>query len=435
MIKIIDTGYRPRPLQDKLHRSLKRFNVLVLHRRAGKTIFSINELIDRGIRNPRKNPQVAYIAPTFGAAKRIAWNYLKEYLCNIPGVEFHEGELRATIPRPDKGDQLRIFLLGSENPAALRGMYLDWAIIDEFSESDPAVWTQVIRPALADRMGGAIFIFTPKGANHSQALYQYALKDTSGEWFACIYKASETGIIPQAELDSAKGSMTPEEYEQEFECSFSAALLGAYYKEEMSAAQKSGRIIRVPYDNHTFVTTGWDLGIDDSTAIWFMQECGRELHAIDYLEITGKGFPEITKLLHEKPYQYAKHILPHDVAVRELGTGKSRLEILQNKFKLKNIVVAPKLKIEDGIAAARSIMSKTWWDSELCSYGIECLKSYERKYDSKEGVFKSIPRHNWASHGADAWRTFATGYRLQEDKVNSHELETHSNIDYDVLGF
>lgn len=433
--KVLSTGYNPRPHQEWLHQKLRRFNVILAHRRFGKTVFSINEMVDRGIRCERKNPQVCYVAPTFGAAKRIAWNYLKEFIGHLPGVKFHEGELRAVVPRvrPDGSqDELRIFLLGSENPGALRGLYLDFAVVDEYSESDPTVWTQVIRPALSDRRGGAIFIFTPKGSNHAHKIYMEATKDESGNWYACMFKASETGILPEEELSDARKAMSPEEYDQEFECSFSAALVGAYYKDEMRAAQK--RTVHVPYDTHTFVHTGWDLGIDDSTAIWFIQEAGKELHVIDYLEASGKGLPEIFKLLRSKPYSYGRFIFPHDIAVRELGTGKSRLEIIRDKFGIRDVTVAPKLKVEDGIAAVRSIFHRLWFDTENTAYGRECLKAYERVFDAKEGVYRSKPRHNWASHGADALRTFATGYRLSEDRNDGDSgLDHTSQSDYDIM--
>jgi phage terminase large subunit len=304
--------------------------------------------------------------------------------------------------------------------------------MDEYAEQDPTVFTQVVRPALSDREGWAIFITTPKGANHAYDMYRFAKKE-GGEWFTCVFKASETGIIPQKELEAARAVMSPEEYDQEYECSFTAALVGAYYKEEMARAQKEKRITRVPYDNHVRVITAWDLGMDDSTAIWFIQECGRELHAIDYLEVNSKGLPEIIKLIREKPYDYAEHLLPHDAAARELGTGKSRVEIIK-KLGLKNVRIAPKLKREDGIAAVRSILGKMWFDEHNCGYGIEALKAYERVFDTKDNVFKTVPKHNWASHCADALRTFATGYRLEEDKTPASNLVDRAETDYDIFG-
>ena len=201
-------------------------------------VFCINELIDKAIRNPRKNIQMAYVAPTFGSAKRIAWEYLKDAVKHIPGVDIKEGELKVTIPRADRGDEIRIFLLGAENPGPLRGIYLDGVIIDEFSEIDPIVWTQIIRPALADRGGWAIFIFTPKGSNHAYELYRKAKQDQSGEWYTAMFKASETKIISEQELAGARSTMSEEEYAQEFEVSFTAAMVGAYYKKEMMQAER-----------------------------------------------------------------------------------------------------------------------------------------------------------------------------------------------------
>src|SRR3989304_4749260 len=165
-IQKISTGYEPRKFQEILHKNLKRFNVLVCHRRFGKTVFSVNHCIDRGLRNTKRNPQYAYIAPTYGQAKRIAWDMFKEYTKNLPGVSTNEQDLRLEIERPHLQDKVRFLLLGAENPGSLKGIYLDGVILDEFAECAPAIWGEVVRPALSDRRGWAIFIGTPKGQNH-----------------------------------------------------------------------------------------------------------------------------------------------------------------------------------------------------------------------------------------------------------------------------
>jgi phage terminase large subunit len=431
-VERVSIDYVPRVHQDWLHRNMKRFNVLVCHRRFGKTVLAIHDLLDKGLRCPRKNPQMAYIGPTYGNVKRVAWGYLKEAVRKLPGVTVNESELRVDIPRGN--DFVRIMLLGGENPDSLRGLYLDGVVLDEYSEQNPEIWTAVVRPALSDRNGYAIFIFTSKGAGHAYELYRNARRDESGEWFAANFKASETKIIPQKELDAARAAMGPEMYEQEYENSFTAALVGAYYKEELKAMQDSKRITRVPYDKHVPVFTGWDLGIDDSSAIWFFQNVGQEIHAIDYLECVGKGLPWIAKQIIDKPYLYGGHFLPHDAAARELGTGKTRVETLHT-LGLKGVEVVKRQKVEDGIHAVRGLLSRMWIDQENCGYGIECLKSYEREYDAKEGVFKLKPKHNWASHGADAMRTYAMGVRGGTKEYNSVDFPTHSEGDYDVLGW
>lgn len=407
-IKEISTGYEPRPLQQKIHTSLQRFNVIVCHRRFGKTVLSINEMVDRGLRNMLKNPQYAYIAPTYGQAKRVAWDYLKEYTKLIPGVTVNEAELRVDIPRPAQGDRIRFYLLGAENPGTLRGIYLDGALLDEYAEMDPTIWSQVLRPALSDRIGWVIFIGTPKGMNHFYEVYNAA--KANKDWFTAVYKASETGIIARTELEMARATMSEEEYEQEFECSFSAALVGAYYGKTIAEAEKEGRITGVPHDPSIPVTTAWDLGVDDSTAIWFVQTVGKETHVIDYLENSGEGLDWYVKELSKKKYHYEKHLLPHDAAAKELGTGKSREETLRS-LGLRRTEIVPRQSIEDGINASRILIAKSWFDVAKCERGLNALKNYERKWNTKNKIYESKPLHNWASHGADAFRTLAMGLK------------------------
>lgn len=382
-----------------------------------------------------KNPQYAYVAPTYGQAKRIAWDLLKEYVREIPGVEINESELRIDILRPHSKDKIRIVLLGAENPGSVRGMYLDGVIFDEYAEMNPEIWTQVVRPALADRKGWAIFIGTPKGQNHFYEIYKTAQEASSGEWFSALYRASETGIIPMSELEASRQIMADNEYEQEFECSFSAALVGAYYGKEMEKAEKDGRVSSVPYDPALPVFTFWDLGIDDTTAIWFGQVLrGREIRWIDYLEESGQGLDYYARELRAKGYIYEEHVLPHDGAARELGTGKSRQETLQSLMKGSRVRVIPRSEVADGINAARLMIAKSWFDAERCKKGIEALKNYERVWDAKNKIFQQRPKHNWASHGSDSFRTAAMG--LEENRPSREARERYkryTDSDFSVV--
>lgn len=424
--KVLHTGYYPRFHQEILHSELRRFNVVVCHRRFGKTIFAINETIDQALRNKKRNPQYAYVAPTYGQAKRVAWEIVKDATKNIPGVTVNEAELRVDIPR-NSGDFIRIILLGAENPGSLRGIYLDGVILDEYAECAPSVWTQVIRPALSDRMGWAIFIGTPKGSNHFYDVLGVAKKDPTGTWYYRVFKASETKIIPQSELDAAKQTMSEEEYEQEFECSFTAALVGAYYGKHMERAEKEGRIRSVPHDSALAVDTFWDLGVGDTTCIWFMQEYSRgEWHAIDYYEMAGMGLDHYAKFLKEKPYNYGEHYLPHDGAARSLETGRSRQETLE-ALGIRPINIVPKQKVEDGISAVRMVLSKVWFDKDKCAHGIDALKNYEQVWDEKNKIFIDKPKHNWASNGADAFRTFAMGRTESRQRISRAELPEADN--------
>jgi hypothetical protein len=289
--EVVSTGYTPRKHQDDVHRALKRFNVLCCHRRFGKTVMVINEIYDKALHNGLKNPHYAYIAPTYGQAKRVAWEYFKEFGKNIPGFDYWDGDLRIQIERSwmPEPDTVTIWLLGAENPGSIRGIYLDGCVVDEYAECDPIVWTQVLRPALSDRKGWAIFIGTPKGQNHFYDIYEVAATGANKDWYAAIYKASDTNIIDADELEAAALTMSDEEYEQEFECSFTAALIGAYYGKQIAKAEEDGRIGRVACERSVPVDTFWDLGIGDTTAVWFLQQVGREYHLIDYLEQGGVG--------------------------------------------------------------------------------------------------------------------------------------------------
>lgn len=444
MIKEVSTGYVPRPLQMQLHRMAERFKVVVCHRRFGKTHYALNEMIDRGFRNELLNPQYAYIAPTYGQAKRVAWDLLKNYLKDIPGVIVNEADLRIDVPRPATRDRIRFLLLGAENPDSLRGIYLDGVVLDEYAEQSPVIWSQVVRPALMDRKGWAVFIGTPKGQNQFYDLLQFAQNGKpeanipkDPEWGWAVFKASETNIIPRDELDAAKALMSPEEYEQEMECSFSAALVGAYYGKEMEKAETAGRITHIDYDTALPVTTYWDLGMDDAMSVWFVQNlAGRELRIIDYEEHSGMGLPAWSKLLQEKGYVYDTHVLPHDGAVRELGTGVSRLETLQKLQRGIKVRVAKKMDVADGINAVRLLLSKCWFNRLKCEKGIKALKNYEKAWDAKNKVFQNRPKHNWASHGADAFRTMATSLeesQYERDARNKRPGNRQSVSDFDYV--
>lgn len=393
----VETGYVARPQFVPLHMRKERWGVAVAHRRAGKTVACINDLLDGTLRCTKPDPRFAYIAPLYTQAKDVAWGYVKRYGLTIPGAKENESELRLDLPG---GRRMRLY--GADNYDRLRGGYLDGVILDEYADMDPRAWSEVIRPMLADRQGWALFIGTPKGKNAFWDVWDRA--GTEPNWFRTMLKASETGLLPQEELDDARRVMTPEQYEQEFECSFDAAIIGAYYGKEMSAAAE--RITRVPHDPAIEVETWWDLGIGDSTAVWFVQRVNSEIRFIDYIEASGEGLPFYAKALRERPYLYSRHVLPHDVEVRELGTGKSRKEMLAG-LGMQNIVVAPKLPIDDGIQAVRMLLPRAWFDAEKCKQGIEALKQYRRDWDDKLKVFRSHPLHNWASHGADAARTGA----------------------------
>lgn len=436
IVKEISTGYVPRPLQAVLHPQLKRFNVIVCHRRWGKTVFGTNELVDQGLRCSRENPQYAYIAPTYGQAERIVWDMLKKYTKEIPGVVYNESKLTCTIPRPDRKDRIKIMLLGAENPDSIRGIYLDGVILDEFAEMDPRVWGQVVRPALADRKGWAIFIGTPKGQNHFYDVYKTALKNLANGWYAVVHKASNSGVLPQEELDALRAEMTDDEYEQEMECSFTAALIGSYFGKLITQAEEQKRIVNIPHDPSLLVDTVWDLGVNDTTAIWFVQQFRNEIRLIDYLEMGGEGLEYYIKQLKDGPrkdYNYRDHHWPHDGAVRDFSTGRSRQEAARGLGL--RVTIHKKQNPNDRIQAARRMLPMCWFDFTKTERGVSALKNYQKKYDAKNKIFLDQPLHNWASHGSDSFGLLAMVLRPGEERLTAQKQKLPREADnkYDIF--
>lgn len=423
-IEEIVIPYEPRPFQALLHNRLKRFNLLVCHRRFGKTVFSIMEMIDRALRNDLRNPQYAYIAPTYGQAKRVAWEYLKFYCSCIPNAKANEAELRIDITRDNADgtqDKIRFMLLGGENPDSLRGIYLDGCILDEYAQCPPMIWGEVVRPALSDRKGWAIFIGTPKGQNHffEMMLNYQRLMQGESNYFTAVYKASETGVLDNEELSDARATMTEEEFAQEYECDFAAALIGAYYGKYLNNMESNNRIIDFAYDPSYPVRMAWDLGISDTTAIWMYQIVGREIRVLDFIENNGVGLEWYVTEIHSKGYILDPWgcALPHDGAARELGTGKTRQEQLETLGLRSHII--PRQSIMDGIEAARMLLKKPTFfiHKTNCKNGINALKNYQRQYDKRKGIFLDKPLHNWASNAADAFRYMALDLEVPESSM------------------
>ncbi len=320
--KTIDLGYYARPQFEDFHARTQRWACLVVHRRAGKTVACVMDLIDAALRCKKPDGRFAYLAPTYAQAKDAAWTYLKRFTAEIPNVEQRESDLMVVFPN---GSRVRLY--GAENYDRLRGTYADGVVLDEYGDIDPRAWPEVLRPSLADRQGWAVFIGTPRGRNDFWRIYDEAQADP--EWYSLVLRASQTNLLPADELDDMRRMMTADQYDQELECSFDAAIRGAIYRTELQEMEGEGRICSVPYDPSVPVWTGWDLGIGDATAVVCAQLVGKEIHIIDYYEATGEPLTHYVEWLDSKPYRYSVDLLPHDAAARELGTGKTREELLR----------------------------------------------------------------------------------------------------------
>lgn len=395
-------GYVPREQFVPFHERTQRFSCLVCHRRAGKTVASIADTIDFALQCELPRPRYAYIAPTFSQAKDVAWVYLKEMTRTIPGVEARESDLMVNLPN---GAAIRLY--GAENYDRMRGVYFDGATLDEPADIDPRAWSEVIRPALSDRHGWANFIGTPKGQNAFHKIWKQAQANEDGNWFSLMLKASETNILPEWELRSARSMLTQSQYMQEYECAFDAPVIGAYYAEELTKLEDTRQITSVPYDKAADCVTAWDLGINDPTIIWVAQMAGREIHLIDYYERADASLDDHVKWLKSKPYIYREHLLPHDVKAREMGSGKSRQEMLHDLGI--DVRVLNYHKVQDGINAVKMALPRCWFDKSACERGLDALRMYRAERNEKREIFHEKPLHDWTSHAADAFRYLIMG--------------------------
>jgi phage terminase large subunit len=427
IVATAEIPYEPRVQFIPFHQRNQRWACLLVHRRGGKTVACINDIIARALFTDKKDGRYAYIAPFYRQAKDVAWAYLKHYA--EPAIKkIRESELRVELINGNW-----ITLYGADNPDALRGLYLDGVIMDEFGDARPSLWGTVVLPTLVDRGGWAVFIGTPKGKNHFYHIHRRSLEEVG--WYDMTLPASLSGIIAETELEEMRSQMTPEEYDQEMECSFDAALRGTYFADIVKKAESEGRVTPLKIHGDRPVYCSADLGYTDSTFFWFWQLTQHGIsvidayenhalpiaHYIDYLQELGKHFPK----------GYEEVWLPHDARARSLQTGRTVMEqFLGSELPVK---IVPKLSIQDGIDAVRQVIPRCWFNADSLGvlHGLECLRSYQRKWDEVKQVFANAPLHNWASHGTDAFRGMALVTqdqlpkpRIAADRFASYKDET-----------
>ncbi|MGI9568457.1 MAG: terminase large subunit domain-containing protein [Desulfobulbia bacterium] len=391
--------YEPRKQFLPFHARDSRFACMVCHRRAGKTVSTVHEIVIRALRTGKKNARYAYVAPFYRQAKDVAWQYLKEATEDIR-MRARESDLRVELP-----NGAWITLYGSDNPDAMRGLYFDGVVLDEYGDCRPSLWSQVILPTLVDRQGWAIFIGTPKGRNHFWQIYERSKKEPN--WYHLTLRASESGIVKAEELAEMRAQMTEEEYQQEMECDFNAAVIGTYYSgmiQQMELAGSIGQHV-AQYDSSFPVKAAADLGRSDNTAIWFWQETPAGINVIDYYENQGEHIDHYIEMLREKGYRYEEIWLPHDATAKTLATKRSTIEqMLDAGLPCRK---TPRLDVQDGIAAVRKVLPTLKINQVHCFAGIEALRAYKRQYNELTKQFSVTPKHDWASDGADAFRYFS----------------------------
>jgi len=408
--------YAPRRVFMPFHERTKRWACLVAHRRAGKTVAAVNDIVRAAVFSKSQNPLYAYIAPYRSQAKAVAWDYFKYYARPVTR-EINESELVLELIN---GAKIRLF--GADNADAMRGLGFDGVYMDEYGDFKPSVFGSVIRPAMSDKGAWGVMAGTPKGRNQFWDIYETARR-IPDEWFVLRLPASESGLLPQSELNAAKAQLSEDQYLQEYECSFEAAILGAFFGTEMRQAEP--RINeRVVFTEGYPVHTAWDLGYRDDTAIWWYQVVGGEVRVIDFFAVSGADIRAIAEVVVNKGYQYGKHYLPHDARAKSLQTGRSIVEQLADHLGINHLSVVPNIGVQDGIQAIRQMLPRTWFNSVKCGDGIEALRQYQRQFNEDTRAFMVSPRHDWTSHPADAFRMLAVAWRAEPSAQRPLESKT-----------
>jgi len=386
------------PVLQALDAGFKRV-VWVAHRRSGKDKTFINYTAKAMY---ERVGNYYYIFPTYKQAKKVIWNGMDR-----DGYKFTDHFPEAIRKRTDNTDMLietlngsMFQLVGSDNIDSLMGANPVGCVFSEWPLQNPAAW-DFLRPILAENNGWAAFIYTPRGKNHGYTTLKIA-EAFPDIWYSEVLTALDTNAIPQRILEQERREIMLKDgndalYQQEYMCNFDVPIQGAYYAKQLMLADEEGRIAGVPHDTATVVHTAWDLGIDDSMSIWFFQAIGKELHFIDYYESSGEGIAYYIKYLKERPYVYGTHYAPHDIKVRELTTGRTRLETAKSLGI--SFDVAAKLSVEDGIEAVRNVLNRSWFDQKKCEQGLSALSSYHKEWDEDNQVFRARPTHDWSSHG------------------------------------
>jgi phage terminase large subunit len=404
--------YTPRRPFLAFHNRQQRWASLVVHRRGGKTVATINDLQKRALQNTRSwpPPRYAYIAPYYNQAKRIAWNYAKHYADPVPGRDFNESDLKLTYPN---GAEIRLF--GADNPDSLRGDYLDGGVGDEFGDWGPSVFPLVIRPMLADYQGWFTFIGTPKGKN---AFYdQHKLAEANPEdWYTLTLRASESGLIAPKELADMRVGMSRNQYEQEMECSFDAAIKGAYFADLLTDAEREGRVGNVSVDPVIRKRAFFDIGRRDATAIWIVQFVDREIRVLDYIEASGQTVGYYCDVLQQRGHGRALLIFPHD-GVNTSADNPTHLRYVDHYRAAGFECDEPYRGKGSGrqgadmqrVEAVRRLLPRMWFNKATTESGRNALAAYHEVWDDDRNIGKG-PEHDWASHGADAFGLMAVCY-------------------------
>lgn len=378
-----------------------------------------------------------HLFPTYAQAKKAIWDG-----SDYEGFKVIE-HFPAALVKSKSESELQVEmtngsiyqLIGTDNIDRVVGTNPVGCIFSEYALQNPRAW-DLIRPILTENDGWAVFNTTPRGHNHAKEMYETALNDP--HWYCSLLTVNDTRkhdgtpVVTAEKIEEERHgpqAMPEELIQQEFYCSFEGYQEGSYFVKQLRQARQDKRIGQVPWIADLPVYTFWDIGIGDATAIWFGQCVSNRIHWIDYYENQGEGVGHYAKVLREKPYTYARHWWPHDGASRSWDTGISRRETGES-LGIRPIDIVERGDIDDGIEAVRGMFSVSWFDEVKCRRGLQCLTEYHKEWDDIRREFKQKPFHNWASNGADAFRTAAKShFREYDSSATGEPLSTRIGFD------
>lgn len=411
----------PRPYQINLWTALEqgcKRAVAVWHRRSGKDDLALHWSCAQAIQRPGT---YWHLLPQSNQARKAIWDAVDPHTGRRRIDWAFPPELRETTREQDmlikfKGTGSTWQVVGSDNYNALVGSPPAGIVYSEYMLSDPNSWS-FMRPILLENGGWALFNGTPRGRNHLHSIYELAKSEPG--WFGELLTVRETGVFTPEQIEGERREIAKDRGDeeaqniisQEYFCSWDAAIPGSYYGKIIAKLEEAGRITDVPHDPRYPVLTAWDLGVGDSTAIWFLQEIGLEVNVIDYYEQSGVGADHYARVLRERAYNYEGHYLPHDADDREWGNNaSSRVDTLKS-LGVRPVRVQKRASIDDGINAVRVLLPRCRFDRTRTERGLSALRQYQRTWDDKLKCFSQKPLHDWCSHGADALRCYAQGAR------------------------
>lgn len=393
--------------------SERRFACVVAHRRAGKTFGCVQKLIQRAVGYKREGPpcRYGYIAPTRDQAKDIAWQYLTDYSSAIPGVKFNQAELAITYPNKSV-----VRLYSGDSYERMRGLYFDGVVVDEPADIDPNAWPYVIMPCLSDYSGWATFIGTCKGRNAFYRMFHRALNDEN--WFVMALKASESGIIPAAELATLRANMTEDAYKQEYECDWTVGIAGAIYAKYVEDARQQGRVGKIPVSGCAPVWTAWDLGAPLNTVVWYFQVMGRTIQLVRCDRGMDETIVQRVARMKKDGINYAGHLFPHDGGAK-MKNGRTLADEAREAG-LANVIVVPPVSAVEGVWWGVNHVQQLFPQLEFAAPGsdeadplmgaLDALSCYHVKVDEAGLKVYDEPVHDWSSHTADALRTMGEAW-------------------------